>query len=360
MRKHISRIVSAFVAVTMFLYCAPLGAVSASGAEVIRRLIIPEAEGGELVVKRGNEVLTTGSEVEIGDTITLEPVPDVSKGYELAPDTTTVTKTLEESDFREYLTNKVTAEGWTALGGSTNYYGKYDGFIKKMPGDECGTESITFSVTPENMYEQTIYFDWSVDQAFTGFGQFKLHFYHNDKEVITYDFTSTANPYGNIMSEVYKYTPSGNEETFKWSFEKVASGDWEDDGGRKFYLGNIYHSTYNYMPDAPVFNKTNFIVTVENYYPEVCEYESTTATAGETVTFTPKDYYMYECESIKVTGVDGTEIAVEENNGVYSFTMPAQNVKIKLIIKSYLSISLPETVDNGTFTVKRGNETLVR
>lgn len=217
MRKHISRIVSAFVAVTMFLYCAPLGAVSAMGAE------------------------------EIDDTLTLEQVSNVSTGYELVPDTTTEAKTLEDLNFRKYVTDQVTADGWTILGGSTNYYGEYDGFIKKMPGNECGTESITFSVMPENMYEQTIYFDWSVDQAFTGFGQFKLHFYHNDNEVITYDFTSTANPYGNIMSEEYKYIPSGNEETFKWSFEKVATGDWEDDAGRKFYLGNIYHSTYDYL-----------------------------------------------------------------------------------------------------------------
>lgn len=97
--------------------------------------------------------------------------------------------------------------------------------------------------------EYNMSFDWAINQGYTDYGEFTLKMYHNDKEIITRDFTKVPNPYRNILSEEYNYTAEGEIQVFKFVFSKLYSGWWADDG-RMAYLNNIEHLCVTHIGEA--------------------------------------------------------------------------------------------------------------
>lgn len=68
---------------------------------------------------------------------------------------------------------------------------------------------------------------------------------------------------------------------------------------------------------------------------------------GDEVTFTIENASEREIESISVTLEDGTELELKEEEGIYSFTMPAAEVFLNVTLK-LLTVGIDATVENGT------------
>ena len=134
------------------------------------------------------------------------------------------------------------------------YYGR-TGNKATMAGYGTDYDTITsylvMDTVPGEKY--SLSFSWAICQGFTDYGEFYLKFYHNDNQEILHDFTRTANPYSNILDETYTFTAEGEQQVFKWVFEKVDEGHWAD-GGRPIYLGDIAfnHSEHTVIVDEAV------------------------------------------------------------------------------------------------------------
>ena len=117
-----------------------------------------------------------------------------------------------------------------------DYYGR-TGNISHMASNSIKNDSITSYLVMDTVPGETykLDFSWAISHGFIQYGSYYLRFYHNGEEKILHDFTRTPNPYVNILDESYTFTAEGDQQVFKWVFEKVKSGSWAT-GGRPIYL----------------------------------------------------------------------------------------------------------------------------
>ncbi len=135
-----------------------------------------------------------------------------------------------------------------------DYYGR-TGNTTVMAGHKTNEDNITsylvMDTVPGEKYNLS--FAWAICQGFTEYGRYYLRFYHNGEEKILHDFTKVPNPYEKILDESYTFTAEGEQQVFKWVFEKVKSDYWATDG-RPIYLDEfeLKHLDHDIVVDEAV------------------------------------------------------------------------------------------------------------
>ncbi len=317
------KIISLFMAAITLITACPQLVLAASAI-----ISVPPVENGTFTVTRTNDntLLKNGDTVSSGDTLIFKAI--AAEGYKKYSYLEDKTVTLTDEDFILDITDRLpVVSPWSVITEDKSYEGiKNTGITVPISKGDRNEKTITYTLNVPADLKTAIDFEWAINQGFTGYGTFKLQFYHNNtliKEDTLND--SNVNGYKQIRNVSYEFTTNGNDE-FKWVFVRLTAGSWADEGGRAAYLGNIKIKNI-YEVDAPIFKKLNPINTTQaengsiSVTNEACE--------GDIITVDAIPEQGCSAIGLAIKTSDGISVAcqrTEENK--YTFVMPDSGVTI--------------------------------
>ena len=146
---------------------------------------------------------------------------------------------------------------------------------------------------------------WEVGNVMGAYGTYKaLRIMAPSEYPVT--IKVSASGYQDLVLEVTKTTVSYND-VYTATVKNTAGGD--------------VSTTYTATVASDIVNGS---VTLD---------KSANLNAGDTVTVTTTPNEGYELDQITVTGTSGTAVEVKNNDGIYTFTMPAENVNVTASFK---------------------------
>ena len=192
-------------------------------------LCIPTVENATITIYRNGISLANGAPVSTGDNLQINYAPD--NGYYIDGRVSYNVVLTDEmfTNIGEYLTVEPGAY-FTA-----DYFGHSGWTYNTNAHGYTGTRSINLHL--EATGETKLAFAWSLEQGSMDYGQFKMICEVNGTNELTYDFTVSPNPVGNILQDTVTFTGNGSN-SIQWQFIKETDGTVEDDG-RTIFVGEI-------------------------------------------------------------------------------------------------------------------------